>query len=93
MQPQTHALIRYIGELFIAFVVVIFVAVFGSILGLTLFAIGGTSAAPCVCGSDFIVLHSGWLGSGVRRQSPPMLQGCPVDVDSAHDLVCVLGCQ
>ena len=92
MQPQTHALIRYLGDVFLAFVAIMFVAGLGSILALTLSATGPRILLPLFLGPTYFVLHSGWCGGGVPRQSPSMFQGCAMDVGSARDLVCIRGC-
>ena len=70
MQPQVHALIRYLGQLFVAFVVVIFVAVVGSILGLTLYVKGPQILLYVFAGPTylFFILVGSVLGYVVNRR-------------------------
>jgi hypothetical protein len=70
MQPQTHALIRYLGELLVALVVVIFVGVVGSILGFTLYATGARKLLSVFMGPSylFFILVGLALGYIVNRR-------------------------
>lgn len=70
MQPQTHALIRYLGDVFLAFVVIMFIAGLGSILGLTLSATGPRMLLPMFLGPTylFFILAGSGVGYLVNRR-------------------------
>ena len=69
MQPRNQALIRYLGELFIAFVGVI--CVVGFIIGLTLYATGAQMLLSVFVGSSylFFILVGSSLGYVVGTQA------------------------
>ena len=70
MQSQTPALIRYLGDVFLAFVVIMFVAGLGSILALTLSATGPRLLLPLFLGPTylFFILAGAGVGYLVNRR-------------------------
>ena len=54
MQPRALALIRYLGDVFLAFVAIMLIVVLGSILGLVLSATGPQMLLPAFLGPTYL---------------------------------------
>ena len=79
MQPQTPALIRYLGDVFLAFVAIMLIVGLGSILGLVLSATGPQMLLPAFLGPTylFFILVGAGLGYVInRRHVRELPHGC-----------------
>ena len=69
-QPQTPALIRYLGDVFLAFVAIMLIVGLGSILGLVLSATGPQMLLPAFLGPTylFFILVGAGVGYIINRR-------------------------